>query len=63
LETNIAQSISEPFRPQNSRFLFRVHLKDTLPRLEIDHEQLEVVEGYSRSIDFVHETDNLATNV
>jgi hypothetical protein len=63
LEADIAQSVSEPFRPQNSRFLFCVHLEHSLPRFEIDHEELEIVEGYSRSIDFIHETDNLATNI
>lgn len=40
-----------------------MHLEHTLPRLEIDHEQLKVVKCDARSMLFVHEADNLTTHV
>lgn len=63
LEADVTQRVPEPLRPQNARLLFCVHLEHALPRLEVDHEQLKVVESYSRSILLVHQADDLATNV
>lgn len=63
LEADVAQCIPEPLRSQNARLLLRVHLEYALPRLEVDHEELKVVESDSRSILLVHQADDLATHV
>lgn len=63
LEANVGQCITKPLGSQDSSLLFRVHLKNSLPCLEIHHEKLKIVERYSRTVCLVHKTHNLSTNV